>query len=65
LTCWNWGGLSDHGELGPTLHKMPLAQVRNGLICAGSTVSRTPPACPDQRTSTNLPDRSGSGEFRT
>ena len=25
------GRLSDHGELGPTLHKMPVAQVRNGL----------------------------------
>jgi hypothetical protein len=25
LRRWNWGDLSDHGELGPALHKMPVA----------------------------------------
>jgi hypothetical protein len=29
---------------------------------AGSTVWQTLPACPDQQTSTSLPDQSGSGE---
>jgi hypothetical protein len=29
---------------------------------SGSIVWQTLPACPDQQTSTNLPDQSGSGE---
>ena len=29
---------------------------------AGSTVWQTLPTCPDQQTSTNLPDQSGLGE---
>jgi hypothetical protein len=34
LRRWNWGDLTDHGELGPALHKMPAAHVRNGLLAA-------------------------------
>ncbi len=33
--------LSDHGELGPALHKMPVAHVRSGLNAdAGNSVAK-------------------------
>jgi hypothetical protein len=60
-------GRPDRGGLGPVLWLKMQTTDQRPLWAdrAGSTVWQTLPACPDQQTSTNLPDQSGSGETRT
>jgi hypothetical protein len=59
------GRLSDHGELGPALHKMPVAHVRNGpdrFIGPSATLF---PIYPEQPTLLAFVGTFQKGEFRT